>query len=212
MSNSNISRFPGSISNVDYKQLLKTKDAMNTRKMNVDYFYGIRNATKIEFFNTRLHKKMTYQVLKSIPSVSVFVYSQYIYRLPIFPRFTVSFLKQKMIYKIGNLPIEIIRIINEYTFERFEEVCYSLFYLSVEVYRLFDLNISIINSISRKNIDTRIRYEDNNEDPYNENWIWGNVISSLRMSARNCYICGGYKNTNTVDISQRVLCRCITPH
>lgn len=208
MSTSIVSSFPGSLSTVDYTQLIKTKDAMNMKKMSREIFYGLKKSLKIEFFNTCLHKKMTYHVLKSISSISVFVYSQDTHRLPRFPRFKVSSVKQKTIRKIGGLPIEIIRIINDYAFERFEEVCYSLFYLSIEVYKIFELDISIMNSISRRTIEARINYGDNNEDPRHEKWEWVNVRSFLRMSARNCYVCGGYKNTNTVGISPRVLCRC----
>ena len=208
MSTSIDSRFPGSLSAVDYTQLIKTKDAMNMKKMCHEYFYGLKKSLKIEFFNSCLHKRMTYHVLKSIPSTSVFVYSQHTYRLPRFPKFKVFSAKQKTIYKIGGLPIEIIRIINDYAFERFEEVCYSLFYLSIEVYKIFELDISIMNSISRRTIEARINYGNNNEDPRHENWEWVNVKSSLHMSARNCYVCGGYKNTNTDGISHRVLCRC----
>lgn len=214
MSASIVSRFPGSLSEVDYDQLIKTKEAMNMKKISGDCFYGMKKSLKIESFNYGLHKKMTYHVLKSLPSVSVFVLSPNFYRLPHFPRFKISSKKQKAIYKIGGLPIEIIRIINEYVFQRFDEVCYSLFYLSIEVYNIIKLDICVMNSISRKTIDLRINNEDNIEDPRNEEdprhekWEWVNVKSSLRMSARNCYFCGGYKNSNTVGISPRVRCRC----
>jgi hypothetical protein len=212
MSTSVVSRFPGSFTAVDFWQLIKTTHAMNLKNkemMSIEYFNGLKKACKPSHFNSRLHQKMLYQIIKSIPSVLVGITSPYSHGLPRFPKYKMYSSKQNVIRKIGNLPIEIINIINDYAFERFDEVCYSLFYHSVEVYKIFELDVVIMNSTSRRTIDTIATYSVN-YDPYNviETWVWANEESSLRLSACNCRICGGYKTTNTTRISPRVLCRC----
>jgi hypothetical protein len=183
----------------------------NKEMMSIEYFNGLKKACKPKHFNSSLHKKMTYQILKSIHPVLVGMTSPYAHGLPRFPRYNMYSSKQKVIRKIGNLPTEIINIINDYAFERFDEVCYSLFYLSVEVYKIFELDVAIMNSTSRRTIETTARYSVN-YNPRNviETWVWANEKSSLRMSACNCRICGGYKTTNTTRVSPRVLCRCNT--
>lgn len=209
------SRFPSSFTEtVDYKQLIKTTHAMKWKKgtmISIGQFNGLKKACVIKSFNSSLHKRMIYQILKSISSVVVGVITPHTYRLPRFPKFNMYSSKQMVIRKIGNLPIEIIHIINDYAFERFDEVRYSLFYLSVEIYRIFELNVSIITSVTRKTLETTVVHSAGYDEPLDvESWVWVNDRSSLRMSARNCCICGGYKTTNTLRVSPRIICHCNT--
>lgn len=165
-------------------QMLKTMDAMRLRTMTVEKFNSLKYGMGIQHLNTRLHQRILYRTLKSIDAREVHV-SLCTRILPRFPRFTVSLEKQKAVHKIGGLPPEIIRVINEYAFERMEEVCYSLFHLSIDIYKVFDLNISIMNHVSRAN-------------------------SRFHMFTHNCQVCGGYIGTKTTGISPRVICGCDT--
>lgn len=180
-------------------QLIKTNHAMNTKNMTRETFYNIKNGIKIKHLNNRLHNKMKYYILKNSNKLLVNI-SSHNTNVTKFPRYTVSLKKQRVIYKIGNLPVELIRTINEYAFERIEEVCYSLFHLSIDIYLVFKLNISIMNSFTRR------CFENSNEEN-NEEWVWRFFMTQLRAS--NCRVCGNYKKTATPNISPRVVCRCI---
>ena len=180
-------------------QLRKTKHAMNMKNMTSETFYALKNGMKINHLNPRLHHKMKYYILKNSNKLLA-QFSYHDTKATKFPRYAVSLKKQKAIRKIGNLPVELIRIINEYAFERIEEVCYSLFHLSIDIYPVFLLNISIMNSVTRKN------YENSNEEQ-KEEWVWTFFMTQLRAS--NCRVCGNYKKTATPNISPRVVCHCV---
>lgn len=181
------------------EQLIKTKHAMNMKNMTRETFYALKNDIKINHLNARLHHKMIYYILKNSNKLLAQL-SYYDTKSTKFPRYTISLKKQKAISKIGNLPVELIRIINEYAFERIEEVCYSLFHLSIDIYPVFTLNTSIMNSITRR------CYENPNEEQ-KEEWVWTFFMTQLRAS--NCRVCGNYKKTATPNISHRVVCSCV---
>lgn len=180
-------------------QLRKTKHAMNMKNMTRETFYALKNCMKINHLNPRLHHKMKYYILKNSNKLLA-QFSYHDTKATKFPRYDVSLKKQRAISKLGNLPVELIRKINEYAFERIEEVCYSLFHLSIDIYPVFLLNISIMNSVTRR------CYEDSNEQQ-KEEWEWRFFMTHLRAS--NCRLCGNYKKTATPNISPRVVCRCV---
>jgi len=183
-----------------YSRLERTKHALNVREMTEETFENLKSGLKPENFNQKIHGKLTYYLLKNMfhNPPQRFTY------LPKFPRIKVSMNKNRMVHNIcRKLPIEIIRIIKEYLFDRLDEVCYSLFYLADDIYHINSKNTVIKESFTRKSISVKTPDIDDNQNEY---WTWEHY--ALYYNACNCRKCGGYKQTNTENISRVVLCNC----
>lgn len=187
-----------------YSKLERTQNAMNLKEMTEEKFQRLKSGLKPKNFNDKVHGKLTYQLLKNMfyKPPSGFTYQ------PKFPRFKVSMKKVITIHTIcRGLPFEIVGIIKEYLFDQLSEVCYSLFYLADDIYYINSKNTSIKDSFSRKSISANNPDIDDNQNEY---WTWEYL--QLYYNASNCRKCGGYKETNTENISSVVLCNCGIGH
>jgi len=177
---------------------------MNLKEMTEERFQRLKSGLKTKDFNDKVHGKLTYQLLKNMfyKPPSGFTYK------PKFPRFKISMNKVTTIHKIcRGLPFEIIHIIKEYLFDQLNEVCYSLFYLADDIYYLNNKNTAIKESFSRKSISENNPDIDDNQTEY---WTWEYL--QIYYNASNCLKCGGYKTTNTEEVSRVVLCNCGIGH
>lgn len=183
-----------------YSHLERTKNAMNLNQMTEEKFQRLKAGLKSKNFNPNIHGKLTYQLLRNMfynPPIG-FTYQ------PKFPRFKVSMKKVTTIHSIcRGLPFEIVGIIKEYLFDRLDEVCYSLFYLADDIYYVNYKNTIIKESFSRKSISVNNPDIDDNQTEY---WTWEYL--QIYYNASNCRKCGGYKTTNTEEVSPVVLCNC----
>jgi hypothetical protein len=193
---------PVSTKQVSIFQLDRTKYAMNVKEMTETKYQLLKLKLKPQYFNRTIHQKIIHQLLKDksyrpVESLPNYFQSKCVGFVN-FPKFKHSLKKQMTIYKIGGLPIDTIRLINEYAFDKLDEVCYSLFYLSADIYSFILKNTTIKNSLSRNSSIA------NEVDEY---WIWDDL--NIQLCASNCCKCGEYKHTKTVEISPNAVCHCV---